>query len=63
MCPIVCLETIWSRGHDILNYIYFKWNNILTFHYFIIILITEVAVVRELFHILFDQIQIKESLR
>lgn len=59
MCPTGCLETIWSRWHDILNYTYFKLNNILTFHYFIILLITGVAVVIELFDILFDQTQIK----
>lgn len=62
-CPVGCLETIWSRWHDILNYIYFKWNNILTFHNNSIILITEVAIVIELFYILFNQVKIKESLR
>lgn len=62
-CPVGCLETIWIRWHDILNYIYFRWDNILKLHNYIIILITEVAIVIELFHILFDQMQIKESLR
>lgn len=62
-CPLGCLETIWIRWHDILNYIYLKWDNILTFHYYIIILITEVATVIELFHTVFEQMKIKESLR
>lgn len=54
-----------SKADDmILNYVYLKWDNILTPYYYIFILITGVAAIEEyFFQVLLDQMQIEASLR